>query len=273
MSLPNEEWGRLMKTWSRARGLTAVLILFCAAAGIVLVGLGHSRWVPLLAVPLVLGSLLYKEVLRLAPGSGGRGAAPSAEADGEDKRLYLQTLNHQRHDFMNDIQVLYGYIRLKKYDKLLEFVETMKSKTARESSISRLGPAELSLYLHSFCVRHRSVELEVELDQEIHLNELPVDAEGTGALAIATMEALVAGLQPSDEEPDRLAMEIYTEDDALYLCFEFYGQSDAERLERAVETAVHPFRERLSAQADSRIDDRWATVELRVPFREQAASA
>jgi len=258
-----------MNEWTRARGMLAVLILFCAAGVILLLGLGRPLWAGFMAILLALGILLHLELRRLAA------AVRCSESgdDAEKNRLYLQTLNHQRHDYMNDIQVLYGYVRMKKYDKLLDFVENMKNKAARESSISRLGTPAFAMYLHSFRVRHRSVELEVELDQDIQLAELPIDAERTEQMAMALMEAMAAQAAPSSDEPDRLAVELYTEEDALYICFEFYGESDAGRLGQAVEEALQPYRESLSARADSRFEDRWATVEVKVPFREQAASA
>src|SRR5690606_26969277 len=57
--------------------------------------------------------------------------------------LLINVINHLRHDWMNDIQVLYGYLRLNKQDKCLDYMEIIKQKAAQESLISRLGVTEL----------------------------------------------------------------------------------------------------------------------------------
>ena len=40
----------------------------------------------------------------------------------------IRTLNHHRHDWMNDLQVLYGYIRMNKPDKSVECVENIRDR-------------------------------------------------------------------------------------------------------------------------------------------------
>ncbi|MDP4095653.1 Spo0B domain-containing protein [Paenibacillus sp. P96] len=58
-------------------------------------------------------------------------------------------LNHHRHDWMNDLQVLYGYIRMGKYDKSAECVERIKERAAQDSKLSKLGIPALIF----FCTR------------------------------------------------------------------------------------------------------------------------
>lgn len=125
-------------------------------------------------------------------------ANTNAQPVGHDE-LLVQTLSHIRHDWMNDIQVLYGYLKLKKYDKMTDYVETIKQKIARESSVSRLGVPALVAYLNSFRVRCRSIRLDVELGAEAQLDKLPID---TGAVTEAVIERLESFVRHASMLPD-----------------------------------------------------------------------
>ncbi|WP_160036364.1 Spo0B domain-containing protein [Paenibacillus sp. An7] len=98
----------------------------------------------------------------------------------------IATLNHHRHDWMNDLQVLYGYIRLGKADKSIQVVERIKERTTEESKISKLGISSLVFYLQSYRTSGSSLELHIEVEEGLRLDTLisPEDGEIlTGAIA------------------------------------------------------------------------------------------
>lgn len=120
------------------------------------------------------------------------------QADNERKTLLesLQrtasaTLAHHRHDWMNDLQILYGYVQLGKYDKLAGCVERIKERMAADSRISRLGIPSLVFYLHSFREQNNSVQLEVCIQEDLQLGELlsAEDADQFTEAIIATIRA------------------------------------------------------------------------------------
>lgn len=80
-----------------------------------------------------------------------------------------RALGHHRHDWMNDLQVLYGYIQLGKPDKSLQCVERIKERIALESRISKLGIPSLVFYLQSFRTFRASLELDVEVQEGLNL--------------------------------------------------------------------------------------------------------
>src|SRR5690606_8892232 len=71
----------------------------------------------------------------------------------------LDVMNHYRHDWMNDLQVLFGYIQLNKADKLKAYVENLSDKLYRESLVSKLGVSELVAYLLLFRSKSRKLEI------------------------------------------------------------------------------------------------------------------
>lgn len=98
----------------------------------------------------------------------------------------ISTLNHHRHDWMNDLQVLYGYIRLGKTDKSIQAVERIKERVTEESKISKLGISSLVFYLQSYRTSGSPIELHVEVEAGLRLDTLisPEDGEMlTGAIA------------------------------------------------------------------------------------------
>ncbi|MNE43602.1 Sporulation initiation phosphotransferase B [compost metagenome] len=107
------------------------------------------------------------------------------------QRTASATLGHHRHDWMNDLQILYGYIQLGKYDKLADCVERIKERMAAEGKIARLGIPSLVFYLQSFREVNGSVQLEVCIQENLHLDELLMAEDGE-ELAIAIMETIRA---------------------------------------------------------------------------------
>ncbi len=107
------------------------------------------------------------------------------------QRTAAATLGHHRHDWMNDLQILYGYIQLGKYDKLAGCVERIKEGMVADSKISRLGIPSLVFYLHSFREMNGSVQLEVCVQEDLQLGNLLTaeDAEQFTEAIISTIRA------------------------------------------------------------------------------------
>jgi len=125
------------------------------------------------------------------------------------EKTAIASLNHHRHDWMNDLQVLYGYLRLGKLDKSLQCVERIKERVTEESRISRLGIPSLVFYLQSFRASGMALELHVEIEDELQLSALvsPEDGESlTGAIADAIRAYQYGGGRSSWGEVRKLTL-------------------------------------------------------------------
>ncbi|PWW35429.1 sensor kinase SpoOB-type protein [Paenibacillus pabuli] len=119
------------------------------------------------------------------------------------------SLNHHRHDWMNDLQVLYGYLRLGKLDKSVQCVERIVERVNEESRISRLGIPSLVFYLQSFRTSGVALELHVVVEEELQLSALvsPEDGESlTGAIADAIRAYQYGGGRSSWGEVRKLTL-------------------------------------------------------------------
>lgn len=80
----------------------------------------------------------------------------------------LHILQMRRHDDLNHMQILYGYFKLNKPDKVIPYIEGIKSKQLQESLISKLGSMELEWYFYRLEAGypHLHIELGIEPDTE-----------------------------------------------------------------------------------------------------------
>jgi len=138
--------------------------------------------------------------------------------------LASRTLNHHRHDWMNDLQVLYGYIRLQKQDKTIEYVDKIRERMANESSISRLGLPSLISFIQSFRTVTNTLELKVIIHGEVYLDKYEVDHERIAQTLIQTINTYRFAVKPDYGNPAVLRLELSADEEAVYASFYYEGE-------------------------------------------------
>ncbi|MBH5317145.1 Spo0B domain-containing protein [Paenibacillus sp. GSMTC-2017] len=136
----------------------------------------------------------------------------------------IRTLNHHRHDWMNDLQVLYGYARLGKLDKTILYVEKIKTRMAVETAIAKLGVPSLISFIQSFRTITNSLALEVEIQDELNIGEMSIDAEGIAETLIHIINAYRFAVKAGNGELSVLRLELSADEDALYAAFYYEGE-------------------------------------------------
>ncbi|GGG20280.1 hypothetical protein GCM10010916_41290 [Paenibacillus abyssi] len=139
----------------------------------------------------------------------------------------IHTLNHHRHDWMNDLQVLYGYIRMNKPDKIIQYVEKIRERMVMESRISKLGIPSLVLFFHSLRTGSQTLQLEVVVNGELNLSELPLQADKVSDTLIGLINAYRFGIKPKWGDAPKLIVTINADERALSVDFEFQGELNA----------------------------------------------
>lgn len=114
-----------------------------------------------------------------------------ASAIRELKQTAMDTLTHHRHDWMNDLQVLYGYIRMGKHERSVQYVERIKERVLEESRVAKLGVPSLVFYLQSFRTCSGDLQLSVHVEDQLQL-ETAISPEDGESLASAVIEFLDA---------------------------------------------------------------------------------
>jgi len=136
----------------------------------------------------------------------------------------IRTINHHRHDWMNDLQVLYGYIRMNKQERIVQYIEGIRERMAAESRIAKLGVPSLVTYLQSFRTMTHSLQLSVVIDGELDLEEIPIDREGVAHTLIDLMNMYRSGMKHGAGEPAKLTLELYRDDKSLHAVFCYDGE-------------------------------------------------
>lgn len=153
------------------------------------------------------------------------------------QRTASATLGHHRHDWMNDLQILYGYIQLGKYDKLAGCVERIKERMADEGKIARLGVPSLVFYLQSFREMNGSIQLEICVQENLHLDDLLLteDGEEFSIAIMETMRAYQFCSRSSWGEIIRLKLSFCLEGNEIVATFEREGSGSVDTLMQFVE--------------------------------------
>ncbi len=136
----------------------------------------------------------------------------------------VRTLNHHRHDWMNDLQVLFGYARLQKLDKTIEYVERIKERMTNESNIAKLGVPSLVNYIQSYRTLTSSVVLEVVIQENLQIDAMNIDGEKVAETLIQTINAYRMAAKVSLEIPSVLRVELSKDNEALYAAFYYEGE-------------------------------------------------
>ncbi|SMG58046.1 Spo0B domain-containing protein [Paenibacillus aquistagni] len=136
----------------------------------------------------------------------------------------LDVINHQRHDWMNELQLLYGYVRLKKFDKLPDCVESIKERMAEESRISKLGSPELVIYLLRNRVSGLMMPLEVEISDTIELPRIGADQDQLTDLIIDAVQVFRYAPKINGQHVSPLRISMSVEEDGLWIDFDYQGK-------------------------------------------------
>lgn len=80
-----------------------------------------------------------------------------------------EIISMQRHDWMNHIQVLMGYLSMKRTDPMKTYIEQLVRKAHRERRVSEFRYAPLAVTLLTLPHRFKSWQIDVQVDESIKL--------------------------------------------------------------------------------------------------------
>lgn len=136
----------------------------------------------------------------------------------------IRTLNHHRHDWMNDLQVLFGYARLGKLDKCIGFMENIRDRMAVDSAIAKLGVPSLVSFIQSFRTISSNMALEVDIQSELNLADMRLDRDKIADTLIHAINAYRMAAKPGMGELAVLRLALSRDKDALYAAFYYEGE-------------------------------------------------
>ncbi|QHW34183.1 histidine kinase [Paenibacillus rhizovicinus] len=137
----------------------------------------------------------------------------------------IATLNHHRHDWMNDLQIIYGYSRMGKTDKTIQCVEQIKERMMTESKLAKLGIPSLVLFLQSFRTLTNAMVIDLEIDGELNLAELfPGSKDQVANTIIELIQAYRYAAVSGSGNAAKLLMDVSADEEKLHLAFHLDGE-------------------------------------------------
>jgi len=182
-----------------------------------------------------------------------------------DRELLIRTINHHRHDWMNDLQVLFGYIQLNKQEKLRAYMDKLSDKLYRESLVSKLGNDRLIAYLFTFRTMGSGFELIVQPGKEIHLSEYAELGDLAADSIISILEAYRAATMQKGGDPNELTLgwDLLGEAE-LRIDFEYSGGYDPQGWFKGIESVLERVKKSNAGFISYDMQDRTADIELRL---------
>jgi hypothetical protein len=143
----------------------------------------------------------------------------------EDARVSaIRTLSHHRHDWMNDLQILYGYIRLNRLDKAAQIVDRIRERMENDGRVSQIGSTELSAFLLSFRTMCDHMRLEVQVAEGFNLESASAGPDRASSCLIGLIRAAKCrAVSPSPGE-NVLRLSLYADADGLHADLAYEGQ-------------------------------------------------
>jgi stage 0 sporulation protein B (sporulation initiation phosphotransferase) len=244
-----------MQQWQRIRAISAIVLLVSLP---LLLWAASSVW---LAISVLIISLL---------GIAGIFLSITKERkyrEAENQRHIIELISYYRHDWLNDLQLLFGYVSLKKYDKLDDCMDKIRAKALQESGIAKLGIPSLVAFLISFRLYYNALALELEMEEDINLASLPLDHEKVSRLVQMTVKLIHAQALPSLGEPNILSVQFYMESNALLFDLIYQGGYDEMALQEEIKVIVSAFTAQF-ATIDEEYTENQAAITIRLPFHD-----
>lgn len=226
---------------------------------------GMAAWAGL---TLVSFPLIVRLVLGLAGAACAWFAVRDVQREGNAgwRERMIRILGHHRHDWMNELQVLYGYARLKRYDNLPDYMDKIRTTALHESYLCKLGNPELIVYLLEKRIEGGSCTVEVELEKEVDLRRLAMEGGEVYALIRGIAEQMHRCAAQDSGEPGVLSIGFDEDEGELLVDFVYQGEGDWTGMERGIRTFLSGRRNGIQVR-EEQFGEEQAVVALALPFR------
>ncbi len=91
-----------------------------------------------------------------------------------DDQAILDIIRRQRHNFMNHLQVLYGYAQLNRIDAMGDYFNRLVQNLVQQSQLSGLADPSLAIALLKWCIvaEDEGIDLKLETAPQLSMMKL-----------------------------------------------------------------------------------------------------
>ncbi|MDF2927294.1 MAG: hypothetical protein K0R57_6208 [Paenibacillaceae bacterium] len=189
-----------------------------------------------------------------------------AEREARARERMIGLVNHYRHDWMNDLQIVFGYIQLRKYDILPDYMDKIKTSALHESYLCKLGNPPLIVYLLERRVSAVSVPVVLELDKEVDLRRVDMDEQALFRLVSGVIERICRHAVHASGEQGLLSLGFDEDGEVLLADFLYRGEGDWAALREEMTVFLGKYKQGFEIR-EQEYGEEQAVVALALPFR------
>ncbi|USG64123.1 sporulation initiation phosphotransferase B [Brevibacillus ruminantium] len=139
----------------------------------------------------------------------------------------LTVLNRQRHDWLNHVQVLLGYLRLGRPEEGEAYLKRVSELAMQESLLARLNCSMLSVFFLTFNALHKDMLMEVDVCTEVDLARAVLDQEALFHMVSGIVCTLNEHLERNQFEPASIQITLFQGDGGIHFRFDLAGKIHA----------------------------------------------
>jgi len=157
---------------------------------------------------------------------------------GYERRLFTQqtdqlldVLNRQRHDWLNHVQVLLGYLHLNRTEQGEAHLKRIAQMAMQESMVARLNSSLLSVFFLTFNALNKDMLLEVDVCNHVDLTRIALDEKHLFQLVSEILCTANDHVDQSGYEPANMQVSLSTGESGVHFRFDLAGELRASGLE------------------------------------------
>lgn len=150
----------------------------------------------------------------------------------EKNEMFCEAFSQQRHDLLNDVQLLKSYIQLNKMDKLTACVESLKHRLMEESMLFKLGNLDFSADLYMLKLHWKSCQFYIEVCENDNPMAQTSNPEQASKAVMKLLHAISSSAKDMDGEPHELYMRFSVSNTYVELELEFIGAVNEDKMQQ-----------------------------------------
>lgn len=150
----------------------------------------------------------------------------------------LTVLNRQRHDWLNHVQVLLGYLHLNRTEQGEAHLKRIAEMAMQESMIARLGNSLLSVFFLTFNALNKEMLLDVEVCEKVDLSRIILDEQTLFHLVSDILCTVNEHVTQDGYEPASMQVSLLQGETGVHFRFDLAGELTASGLDK-LEKLIH----------------------------------
>ena len=179
----------------------------------------------------------------------------------------LEVLNRQRHDWLNHVQILLGYLHLNRTEQSEAHLRRIAEMAMQESMIARLNNSLLSVFFLTFNALNKEMLLEVEVSEQVDLSRIVLDEQALFQLISELLCTVNDHVSTDGYEQASMQVSLCTGERGVHFRFDLAGEIALAGLEKLEKIVQKGKRNAVEVTEWIHTEEEWV-LELLIPFSE-----